>query len=45
MVTSSITARGKSTTSSLLLYCQQMGKSAIIVDYDLRLPAQSKSWV
>ncbi|MGM0583319.1 MAG: GumC family protein [Pseudomonadota bacterium] len=40
MITSSIPREGKSTTSMLLaLTSQQMGKSAIIVDCDLRMPS------
>jgi len=40
MVTSSIPREGKSTTATLIaLTSQQMGRSAILVDCDLRLPA------
>ncbi len=40
MFTSSVTREGKSTTSMLMaITSQQMGKSAIIVDCDLRLPS------
>ena len=40
MFTSSVTREGKSTTSMLMaVTSQQMGKSAIIVDCDLRLPS------
>lgn len=40
MFTSSVTSEGKSTTSMLIATTsQQMGKSAIIVDCDLRLPS------
>ena len=43
MFTSSVPREGKSTTSMLMaLTSQQMGKSAIIVDCDLRLPALAK---
>ena len=43
MFTSSIPREGKSTTSMLVaLTSKQMGKSAIIVDCDLRLPALSR---
>lgn len=43
MFTSSIPGEGKSTTSLLIATTsQQMGKSAIIVDCDLRLPALAK---
>ena len=43
MFTSSVPREGKSTTSMLMaLTSQQMGKSAIIVDCDLRMPALSK---
>jgi len=44
MFTSSVPREGKSTTAILLaLTSQQMGKSAIIVDCDLRMPALSKA--
>jgi len=43
MFTSSVPREGKSTTSMLMaLTSRQMGKSAIIVDCDLRMPALSK---
>jgi len=43
MFTSSVPREGKSTTSMLMaLTSRQMGKSAIIVDCDLRLPALAK---
>ena len=43
MFTSSIPREGKSTTSMLLaMTSKQMGKSAIIVDCDLRLPSLSR---
>jgi capsular exopolysaccharide synthesis family protein len=43
MFTSSVPGEGKSTTSLLVATTsQQMGKSAIIVDCDLRLPALAK---
>ncbi|TCP39279.1 GumC family protein [Rhodovulum marinum] len=43
MFTSSVPREGKSTTSMLLaLTSRQMGKSAIIVDCDLRMPALGK---
>jgi len=43
MFTSSVPREGKSTTSMLVaLTSKQMGKSAIIVDCDLRLPALSR---
>ncbi|WP_424934314.1 GumC family protein [Amaricoccus macauensis] len=43
MFTSSIPAEGKSTTSMLAaITSRQMGKSAIIVDCDLRLPSVAK---
>ena len=43
MFTSSVPREGKSTTSMLTaLTSRQMGKSAIIVDCDLRMPALSK---
>ena len=44
MFTSSVPREGKSTTAIMLaLTSQQMGKSAIIVDCDLRMPALSKA--
>ena len=44
LFTSSVPREGKSTTAILLaLTSQQMGKSAIIVDCDLRMPALSKA--
>lgn len=43
MFTSSVPGEGKSTSSTLLaLTSRQMGKSAIIVDCDLRLPALAR---
>ena len=43
MFTSSVTREGKSTTSMLMaVTSQQMGKSAIIVDCDLRLPSLAR---
>ncbi|HCQ66025.1 MAG TPA: hypothetical protein DIU07_13135 [Rhodobacteraceae bacterium] len=44
LFTSSVPREGKSTTAIMLaLTSQQMGKSAIIVDCDLRMPALSKA--
>ena len=44
MFTSSVPREGKSTTALMLaLTSKQMGKSAIIVDCDLRMPALSKA--
>ncbi len=44
LFTSSVPREGKSTTALMLaLTSQQMGKSAIIVDCDLRMPALSKA--